>query len=41
MRLEPEQAMMVAAHPGDLQAAMAAGLRSAYVHRDGEVAGVF
>ena len=41
LRLEPDQAMMVAAHPGDLRAAMAAGLRSAYVHREGEVAGVF
>ena len=36
LRLEPGQAMMVAAHPGDLGAAMAAGLRSAYVHREGE-----
>ncbi len=34
---EPSQAMMVAAHPGDLGAAMAAGLRSAYVHREGEL----
>ncbi|MCH7800894.1 MAG: HAD-IA family hydrolase, partial [Chloroflexi bacterium] len=41
LRLEPDQAMMVAAHHGDLRAAMAAGLRSAYVHREGEVAGVF
>ncbi len=34
--VEPQQAMMVAAHPGDLRAAMAAGLRSAYVPRPGE-----
>ncbi len=36
LRLEPGQAMMVAAHPGDLRAAIAAGLRSAYVPRPGE-----
>ena len=36
LRLEPSQAMMVAAHHGDLGAAMAAGLRSAFVHREGE-----
>ena len=36
LRLDPERAMMVAAHPGDLGAAMDAGLRSAYVHREGE-----
>ena len=38
LRLEgdPAQAMMVAAHDGDLQAAMSAGLRSAFVHREGE-----
>jgi len=41
LRLEPAQAMMVAAHVGDLQAAMAAGLRSAYVHREGESAPIF
>ena len=41
LRLEPEQAMMVAAHSGDLQAAMRAGLRSAYVHREGEISGTF
>ena len=41
LRLEPEQAMMVAAHPGDLQAAMAAGMRSAYIHREGESAPIF
>ena len=35
--LDPERAMMVAAHPGDLGAAMAAGLHSAYVHREGEL----
>ena len=32
----PEQVMMVAAHPGDLRAAMAAGFSSAYVPRPGE-----
>ena len=32
----PDQAMMVAAHPGDLRAAMAAGLQAAYVPRPGE-----
>lgn len=31
--IEPEQLMLVAAHPGDLQAARAAGLKTAYVHR--------
>ena len=36
LRLDPSQAMMVAAHPGDLGAAMAAGLHTAYVHREGE-----
>ena len=36
LRLEPSQAMMVAAHPGDLGAAMAAGLHSAFVMREGE-----
>jgi 2-haloacid dehalogenase len=41
LRLEPEQAMMVAAHPGDLSAAIKAGLHSAYVHREGESAGIF
>ena len=41
LRLEPDQAMMVAAHPGDLKAATALGLHSAYVHRVGESAGVF
>ncbi len=34
--VQPDQAMMCAAHPGDLRAAMAAGLRSAYVPRPGE-----
>ena len=34
--LAPEQVMMVAAHPGDLRAAMVAGFRSAYVPRPGE-----
>lgn len=32
----PDEAMMVAAHPSDLRAAMAAGLTSAYVPRPGE-----
>ena len=41
LRLEPDQAMMVAAHPRDLNAAIAAGLHSAYVHRVGESPGVF
>lgn len=31
--LRPEQVMMVAAHPWDLDAAKACGLRTAYVHR--------
>lgn len=34
--VEPGQAIMCAAHPGDLRAAMAAGLRSAYLPRPGE-----
>lgn len=34
--VEPAQAIMCAAHPGDLRAAMAAGLPSAYVPRPGE-----
>ena len=41
LRLDPSEAMMVAAHSGDLQAAMRAGLRSAYVHREGEISGTF
>ncbi len=32
----PEEAMMVAAHPGDLRAAMAAGMSAAFVPRPGE-----
>ena len=36
LRLEPDQAMMVAAHKNDLLGAKAAGLRTAYVHREGE-----
>ncbi len=36
LRVEPSQAMMVAAHTGDLGGAKAAGLRTAYVHREGE-----
>lgn len=34
--VEPSQAMMCAAHPSDLRAAISAGLRSAYVPRPGE-----
>ncbi len=34
--LEPAQVMMVAAHYGDLRAAAAAGMRTAYVPRPGE-----
>jgi 2-haloacid dehalogenase len=34
--LQPAQVMMVAAHTGDLQAAQALGLRTAYVHRPRE-----
>jgi 2-haloacid dehalogenase len=34
--LDPEQTMMVAAHPWDLRAAARHGLRSAYVSRPGE-----
>ena len=36
LRLEPDQAMMVAAHKNDLLGAKAVGLRTAYVHREGE-----
>ena len=36
LRVEPSEAMMVAAHKGDLQGAQAAGLHTAYVHREGE-----
>ena len=36
LRTEPERAMMVAAHAGDLRGAQAAGLHTAYVHREGE-----
>lgn len=36
LRVEPSEAMMVAAHERDLRGAKAAGLRTAYVHRDGE-----
>jgi 2-haloacid dehalogenase len=36
LRLEPAEVMMVAAHPSDLRAAMAAGFKSAYVPRPGE-----
>ena len=34
--IAPHEAMMVAAHPGDLRAAKAAGLHTAYVPRPGE-----
>ncbi len=34
--IAPHEAMMVAAHPGDLRAAKAAGLHTAYVTRPGE-----
>lgn len=34
--IEPDEALMCAAHHGDLRAAMATGLRSAYVPRPGE-----
>ena len=34
--LQPHQVMMCAAHDGDLNAAAAAGLRSAYVYRPDE-----
>ncbi len=34
--LEPAQCLMVAAHEGDLEAAAACGLRTAYVHRPSE-----
>ena len=34
--LQPDQVMMVAAHPGDLRSAAAAGLRTAYVPRPNE-----
>ena len=36
LRVEPSEAIMVAAHKGDLQGAKAAGLHTAYVHREGE-----
>ena len=36
LRLDPSRAMMVAAHQGDLRAAMSVGMKSAYVHREGE-----
>ena len=41
LRLEPSQAMMVAAHTNDLHAATGIGMRSAYVHRQGESPGTF
>ena len=41
LRLEPSQAMMVAAHTNDLHAAMGVGMHSAYVHREGESPGTF
>ena len=36
LRVEPSEAMMVAAHARDLRGAKAAGLHTAYVHREGE-----
>ena len=36
LRVDPFQAMMVAAHKNDLRGAKAVGLRTAYVHREGE-----
>ena len=36
LRLDPSQAMMVAAHKNDLLGAKAVGLHTAYVHREGE-----
>ena len=36
LRVEPSEAIMVAAHKGDLQGAKTAGLHTAYVHREGE-----
>ena len=36
LRVEPSEAMMVAAHGRDLRGAKAAGLHTAYVHREGE-----
>ena len=36
LRVDPSEAIMVAAHKGDLQGAKAAGLHTAYVHREGE-----
>ncbi len=36
LRIEPSLAMMVAAHTGDLRGAKAAGLHTAYIHREGE-----
>ena len=36
LRVEPLEAMMVAAHARDLQGAKSAGLHTAYVHREGE-----
>ena len=36
LRVDPSQAMMVAAHKNDLRGAKAVGLHTAYVHREGE-----
>ena len=36
LRVKPSEAMMVAAHARDLRGAKAAGLHTAYVHREGE-----
>lgn len=36
LRVAPSESMMVAAHKNDLRGAQAAGLHTAYVHREGE-----
>ena len=36
LRLQPNEAMMTAAHMGDLKNAKATGMRTAYIHREGE-----
>ena len=36
LRVDPSEAMMVAAHKNDLNGAKAAGIHTAYVHREGE-----
>ena len=37
--LEPEQVMMCAAHPSDLQAARSCGLRTGFIYRPDEYGG--